>query len=300
MASYNNTTAGAGAYDNTGYNSAGVGTGGAPGYGGAGGYPDTGKHGVDQGPTDKIANMIPGHNTGAPGSMPGSNNPSHRDQQYGNTSTTGTGAYNDNSAYGGNTTTGTTGLAGHHNSGTTPLSSGNTYGSQPTHEGPADKVANMIPGHHTGAPGSMPGSNNPSTTHSHDHHHSHGHHASSGVGATTGTGYGSSTTGQTTADGYGTTGGTYGAVHDHTGTGTGTTLGGHNSAAHGAGVTGPTTGAAVGQDHKPSMGEKLGGKMESMIGKITKDPTKVQEGELKAAGQLPKHDATSTTTGHHH
>ncbi|KAK4049554.1 hypothetical protein OIV83_004051 [Microbotryomycetes sp. JL201] len=152
MNSYDNSTAApGGAYDNTGYN-AGAPAGGAQAYGG---MPDTGKHGVNQGPADKIANMIPGHNTGAPGSMPGSNNPSHHEQQqaYGSSTTAGAGTYGDNSAYGaggnsaygGNTTTGTTGLAGHHHAGATPMTSDNAY-NQPPREGPADKVANMIPG----------------------------------------------------------------------------------------------------------------------------------------------------------
>lgn len=46
------------------------------------------------------------------------------------------------------------------------------------------------------------------------------------------------------------------------------------------------------------MGEKISGKIESMMGKVTKDPSKVQEGELKASGQLPAGHSSSTTTGY--
>lgn len=252
------------------------------------------------------AGLYSGHTTGAPGSMPGSNNPSARDQAghsstgagygnntagagYGNSSAGagyGTNTASTGAGYGANTTgagygagpgtgaydntSSTGGLTGsHHQHGTAGgLGSHGTHGTHSTHgthadapgagyqgsgrEGMADKVANAVPGHATGAPGSMPGSNNP------DAHH--GAHSS-------------------------TTTGTHGTHGTHaTGAGlTGTGAHGHHDshATHGTHSTTGATGVPAGADHKPTMGEKIGGKIESMIGKATKNDAKVSHERTK-------------------
>uniref|UniRef100_A0A0K3CR31 BY PROTMAP: gi/342320289/gb/EGU12230.1/ putative DHN family protein [Rhodotorula glutinis ATCC 204091] n=1 Tax=Rhodotorula toruloides TaxID=5286 RepID=A0A0K3CR31_RHOTO len=67
-----------------------------------------------------------------------------------------------------------------------------------------------------------------------------------------------------------------GLAHVTTATGTHGTHGTHSHGTHGAAGTAGTTGAA-----KPSMGDKLAGATEKLVGKVTNNPAKVQEGEIR-------------------
>ncbi|ORY69139.1 hypothetical protein BCR35DRAFT_308154 [Leucosporidium creatinivorum] len=200
--------------------------------------------GFNQGPTDKLANALPGHHTGAPGALPGSNNPSAKDQQH-SSSHTGTGV---GATHGTHNTHNTHGSSGYDSN--NPVTSA-THG---THEhglnqGPADRAANAAPGHHTGAPGSVPGSHNPSA-----------HQA--GLGSTTGS---HTTTGA-------------GSHHDNT-----RTRELHDSASS--------------THTKPSVADKIGGKVDVLIGKATHNEEKIVQGEIKQTEGKAGLEHNAGTTG---
>ncbi|KAG0655506.1 hypothetical protein C6P46_000852 [Rhodotorula mucilaginosa] len=261
------------------------------------GHPSTG---------DKVASMVPGTEQ--------NKEKKALDNQYGTTGAHHTGGV-------GSTTTTNTGYGapGHTTStgygGTPATTTGGAYGSHQTtttgagHPSAADKVASMVPGteqnkekkleqeYGTSTTGGT-GYGASSTTHTAGHtgHHA-GHTEHTGHHAPGAAGLGHSTTGthaSTTADTH--THGTHGA-HTHgthtgpatgagvagTGVGTGVgsgTHGTHTDTTHHAG-TGTHGHHAHDSTTKPSMADKIGGKIDVAVGKMTHNEGKVVQGEIK-------------------
>lgn len=154
----------------------------------------------------------------------------------------------------------------------------------------------------------------------HSHHHGHhGHHATGTTGTTgttsthvpgnalgtgegrlPGTGTTGTHTSHTGGTGYETGRGGAGNISTAGATTAGTT--GHHTGTHGA-HTGTHGASTVEGDHKPTMGEKIKGTVETMTGKMTNDSERVAAGQQLKEGTHPSQtggsSATGTTSGHH-
>ena len=145
----------------------------------------------------------------------------------------------------------------------------------------------------------------------HGHHHGHhGQHTTgthvpgnalgTGDGRLPGTGTTGTHTSHTGTTGYETGRGGAGNIAEAT-TAAGTT--GHHAGTHTGAHTGSHTGSStVEGDHKPTMGEKIKGAVETMTGKMTNDPERVAAGQQLKEGTHPSQtgsSATGTGSGRH-
>ena len=140
----------------------------------------------------------------------------------------------------------------------------------------------------------------------HGHHHGHhGHHTTgthvpgnalgTGEGRLPGTGTTNTHTSHTGGTGDETGRGGAGNISTAGATTAGMT--GTHTGAHTGSHTGTHGASAVEGDHKPTMGEKIKGTVETMTGKMTNDPERVAAGQELKEGTHPSQTGASSATG---